>query len=362
MVAKGFTKVSSVPGLQPDKGLISSPLVGLGESAHGSSELHRLAAEVVLGLAKYGSKPLRVLLETPHATLSIAARKVQQGQQVLANDLNATYLVWQTPGMLEALNIFSNINKSSPGRIELKGFDIRQPTAEFEELSRAFPERTALARFAEPVFLKDFERRALAKSLDIQTQTDLNQILAEVNDLDGSKSDAHRRAYRIVRMWADVYSKAGRGMESIFSARDVAMFKMVQDLVVSDRQAVVWAHLGHLLYESRQLESSIAYLKNIDVLGQLLRGTFKERYKLVAVVAHKVDYKTPSGAVSTFTTAPDSIETKLEAHHLYIVNKEAFSSTCPLVMARTDGETKDKESYPEFSFVTPQFDYLLRGR
>lgn len=340
----------------------ATPVIGLGEMAHGSGDLHELAGKVILSFLAASEKNISILIEAPGSALSQASKKVAEGENVLLSDLDDGYAIWRTAAMLKVLNQFSKINKVQPGKIEVMGFDARQPLAEILTLLTEFPNLPCLRKFSNLAYIKLFEIQALSSSVGKNRIEGIESVLLEILSLKSSidnLSPEIKKAYKKVNLWANIYRHAGDEI-GIFKARDAAMFEITSDLISSQNQTFIWAHLGHLLYNAQEVESSLIYLNQIKVTGQFLRESFLERFKTIAISAKNILIEDGLNNLKLLP-APDSLEEFLEPAHLYKVNHEAFCKELPILIGGSKTNPINRGSYLNLSCRTRQFDYFLLG-
>jgi hypothetical protein len=120
-------------------GFADSRFLGIGETCHGSSEIHQSFTGLVGAYLRGRQSPACVLVETSDYSLELLRGKITGGLEIYENDLSRMYAVWRTPGFLSFLRYMSSLNRgvNQPDgpSVTIEGIDVRQPFSDFISLS-----------------------------------------------------------------------------------------------------------------------------------------------------------------------------------------------------------------------------------
>ena len=344
----------------------TTKIVGLGEVAHASGDLHNLAGELILKMAALSV--VDILIEAPRDAINPIQNKIAAGAEIEAADLSLLYQVWRTPQMLSVLNRLSELNRIKPNSVSIRGIDIRLPVADFKEVLSSAPKseqnENLIELCANQSRLRKFEVELASGKVDPSHLKTLSEVEKAT-----SKAIAHDDAIYRLKLWLATYRKFGEDVPAGFSERDSGMFALARKQIeLAKGRVIVWAHLGHLLYDNKTVKTPLTYLDKGEVLGRHLKKQFGADFQTVALLAKTVNLNDPEGKNHRFVTDPDSIECLLspsdQSIQIFKFNSETLQDKGYINIGKSStGSIHLKDYFPEMEISDQQFDFaaIIQG-
>lgn len=353
--------------------LTNRSLVGVGEAAHGSGGLHDLAAGLIESLIVQ-SDVRKILFEAPYGSVAPINDLIQRSNLVTARDLAGLYPIWRSKENLAFFNRLSSLNETLAKPVEIIGIDIRQPFLELSELGayapallKEFPvqpEINAFRKFEAAVLKKAFTFESSLSSRLTMILEKLALALALDKSLNASRTSELSFFVTKIKSWVDTYRafSVHENFNPGLVARDHGMYKSVKNYL-SDSPVVIWAHLGHLIFDSEKVNSKTDIFKMGPLLGTLLKRDLADNFSTVALLAQETSIRGQDGRTITFQALPTTLEGKaLDAHEsLIFLSPEDLRGYGTLSIADSDHRDDDfKSMYPDLEVTgTSQFDHAL---
>lgn len=352
--------------------LSSKRLIGLGEVTHGSGGLHELASAIMEKLI-VDFRARTILFEAPFGVVERINQLVSRGETISPSDIKDFYFNWRSKEILAFFNRLSQLQRQGRS-INIIGIDIRQPASDLKKIKNL---TTELSEFpvidpSVPSFA-EYERNILAKKERLPKEL-AGRLISKLNDLEKhlsiKASDDLLMSVRRLKFWVRTYSHLSHDNEYDlgFLSRDQGMAEMAEHYLSTDgTPTIVWAHLAHLVFDSRTVDSEHSWFKVGDLLGSILKKKLGSNYSLVALMARETEVSLVTGEKHTFHPTAKSLESK-GPQDLNLVTlfspHQLRDENFILVGSTTDEDNPAKQTYIKMQArEVEQFDYAaIRSR
>lgn len=358
-------------------------VIGIGEVVHGSGGLHDLTARLIKKMIiEFGVRT--ILFEAPYGAVEKINSLIGQGRSVSATSLADLYFVWRSRENLNFFNWLSEFNRGANVPVRIIGIDIRQPAAELASLnayllSKGRAVSTELGDFpiSEPSLqaFREFEKQlmmskqVIGRTQLIRAQDQISAIAREIHE-DKGLSDSRRSELEFyvnklsfwLRMYGSIWDPSHH--DDGFLVRDQGMY-FSTNYYLKENQApvVLWAHLGHLMFENSpsSLVSKHSFLTAGDLLGASIRSNIGNEYSVIAVMSRETGVANANGRQRTFVAKSTSLEHRAPGgtRYLNILTPKDLASEESITIGSLDDESDPlRETYIELKVKSSgQFDY-----
>lgn len=297
-------------------------LIGIGETVHGSNNLHYLGS-LLIRSAIENVNVRKIGIEAPDGVIKKINEKLSDidAQEITLKDLEPLYRVWRSEYILNLLNWIKRFNDNSHDtKVEVFGFDIRGPEQELKELYQFaklhLPENSLASLNIDAREIRNLEMLAYQGQFN-ESQKRFSAIASTINDIrKGTKGRSDRIEFLIDRIsgWTSVYlTWKSSDMGPSYVERDKQMFWLLKEKISTTQGTapiLVLAHFNHLIYDNLAVKGAKEHLRYGHALGNHLKNFYGDDYSLIGLFSSELEVKGEDTS-QKFRSNPGSFESIL---------------------------------------------------
>lgn len=352
-------------------------LIGLGEVTHGSGGLHELSAELMLKMIReFGVTT--ILFEAPYGVVYELNKRIEKGEEIRPLDMRDLYFNWRSQQSLKFFNQLSQLNREGQ-QVKLIGIDIRQPARDFAILNSYISAHSLSDSFLKDFPIRDsqvqtfvhYERQILShhqtisKALSEKLLIELESIKESLGiNFDDPTISELIASVRRLASWVRTYTLLSieEDYDKGFVSRDEGMAEEVMSyLGIAKGPILLWAHLGHLVFNSAQVKSEHSWFSAGDLMGSILKKKLKDQYSTIALMAFSTEVALVSGERKQFIALSNSLESKGpdNPNMVEILGQKELAKMGKVIIGdTTDEQSPVKQTYIKMDICgADQFDF-----